>query len=107
MKHLKTYENVIKKIYKKGDIVLLNDYSDSEFELPYAKILRRDKGKAKDRFIDRYYVEILFPNTKHWLYFPNQKEHETFILEFRIIRKLTKEEKENLKLKINANKYNI
>ena len=106
MKYLKTYES--KKIYNKGDIVLLISGSGlDQFLLPYAKIIRRNTGKPKDRYIDRYYVEILFPNTEHWSYFSSEDIHTTFIVNYSIIRKITKEEKEEIELKIKSDKYNL
>jgi len=105
MKHLKTYENSIKNNYKKGDFVMVNN-GESAFKLPYGKILKKYPGKAKDRFIDTYSVKIIFPNTEHWTYQPNEINY-TNIPQYTINRKLSKEEVAELKIKINTEKYNL
>lgn len=105
MKHIKSYENT-KTIFNKNDFVLLTNNID-EFLLPYAKIITKYKYKSTDAPIYRYQVEILFPNTKHWAYYPNEDSHTTVISEFLIIKKLSKKEIEYVKLKLNADKYNL
>lgn len=105
MKHLKTYENN-KKIYKKNDIVLLKKNIDA-FKYPYARILKRFPGKSKDRFLDKYHVEILYPNTNYWSYSDFDDIHETAILQYDIIRKLSKEDIENLDVEIKSKEYNL
>ena len=107
MKHIKTYESLIKNIYKKGDVVLLKSPIPSEFLTPYAKIIRRDAGKAKDRFIDRYYVEILDPNTKHWAYFEIEDIHTSFIEDYSILKKVTPKEYKEYLIKKDSEKYNL
>jgi hypothetical protein len=108
MKYLKTYETLIKKIYKKNDLVKINNYIDSAFLLPFAKILRVDKPNTKKGdYIYRYYVEILFPNKNFWSYFESDEEHTTFVPDFLIVDKVSKKEIDEYLLKMNVNKYNI
>lgn len=105
MKYIKTYEN-IKNIYRKGDFVLL--YNEiGEFSLPYAKIIARYKHKPNKEPTDKYYVEILYPNTNHWSYNKNDEIHTAVINDYLIVKKLTKKEIEELELKMSANKYNL
>jgi hypothetical protein len=106
MKYLKKFEN-IKKTYNKGDLVLLNYKSDTEFLLPFAKIIKRVNLKWNQHPIDRYYVEILFPNTKHWSYDKLDDIHAKYIVEYDIIQKTTLKEIEDFKMKIDTKKYNI
>ena len=105
MKYIKAFENIIKTIYYKDDYVLLSNVS--ECLLPYAKIIKRHKYKTGNYPIDRYLVEILFPNTNHWKYNMNDDIHDTFIEDYLIVRKLTRKEKEELKLKLKISKYNL
>jgi hypothetical protein len=105
MKYIKTYENT-KKIYRKNDIVLLKGNLES-FLLPYAKIITRYKHRPDEVPIDKYYVEILFPNTEHWAYYEEQDVHSAIIEDYMISRKLTKEELQELDIKKIANKYNL
>jgi hypothetical protein len=102
MKHIKAYEN-IKTIYNKNDFVLLTNNID-EFLLPYAQIIRRNKHIYST---DTYFVEILFPNTKNWAYDPTEEYHYCTIEDYLIIKKLSKKEIEYIKLKLNADKYNL
>lgn len=106
MKYIKTFESNIKKIYKKGDLVFVTNHLD-QFLLPYAKIISRFKHRPDKEPIDKYYVEILFPNTEHWSYYKDDDEHCTMIEDYLIIRKLSKKEIEELDLKTIANKYNL
>ena len=106
MKYIKTFENV-KQIYNKNDFVLLANNID-EFLLPYAQIINRYKhNKPGEVPIDRYYVEILFPNTKNWAYDKTEEHHYCTIEDYLIIKKLTKKEIEDIKLKVSTTKYNL
>lgn len=105
MKYIKTYENNTKIIYRKNDFVKLKNDSDDEFAQPYAKIIRRNT--YKDSYFDTYLVEILYPNTEHWSYSKYEDEHQATIEEYRIARKLSKKEMEEIKLKIASDKYNL
>jgi len=110
MKHLKSFESIIrypfKKIYNKNDYVRVSNNIE-EFELPYAKIISGYNHKSNEAPIDRYYVEILFPNTKHWSYSSNEDQHTAVIEDYLIVKKLSKKEIEEYELKSSANKYNL
>jgi len=110
MKYIKTYEQTKKK-YKKGDYVLIRNSvpgssGQSAFKLPYGKIIKRHPGKAKDNFIDTYSVEILFPNIEHWSYQPNEVNWSN-LPQYSIIYKLSNKEVEEIKIKLDTNKYNL
>lgn len=109
MKHIKLFESLTGKIYRKNNIVLLSENSTNieEFELPYARIIERYKSRPDKEPIDRYYVEIIFPNKNFWAYDPSDEKPKTVIYEYHILRKLTPEEVKDMNLKLSAKKYNI
>lgn len=106
MKYIKKYENLYKKIYNKGDIVRVANNIE-EFSQPYAKIKTRYKHRPSEYPTDKYYVEILFPNTSYWAYDQTDEYHNTTLEDYLIVRKLTKKELKELELKIATDKYNL